>query len=74
MNKFTQGDIDIMIEALVTFMRQVEEAQEHTYGTLFDNELVEERKRHVLKVLASKPEYAYFYLTQDEREEYGGQQ
>ena len=74
MSKFTEGQIDTMIEAMVTFMRQVEEAQEHTYGTLFDNELLQERKVDVLKILAEKPDYAWFYLTEDEMEEFGGQQ
>ena len=74
MNKFTQGEIDTMIEAMVTFMRQALMLNGDTYGTLFDSEEIEEKKNHVLKVLASKPEYAYFYLSQDEREEYGGQQ
>ncbi len=74
MSKFTQGEIDTMIEAMVTFMRLSIEANERTYGTLFLSELVEERRANVMKILANKPEYSCFYLTEDEMKEFGGQQ
>ena len=73
MSKFTQGDIDTMILATMTFMRQVEGARAY-HATLFDTDLFKEMQEQVLKVLANKPDYAYFYLTQNEREEFGGQQ
>lgn len=70
MSKFTQGETDTMIEAMVSFMRELE----LHYHFLDDLDGIREKQDHVLKILASKPEYAYFYLSQDEREEYGGQQ
>lgn len=62
MNKFTQTEIDTMIEAMMTFMRY----DGHTA-------LHQEMREVALKIMASKPEYAYFYLTQDERRDFGEQ-
>lgn len=72
-NRFTQGDIDTMVLATMTFMRQIEGARAYN-ATCVDTDLFKEMQRQAFKVLASKPEYSNFYLTQDEREEYGGQQ
>lgn len=62
MSKFTETEIDTMIEAMMVFMRYDGHMPLHR-----------EKKEDVLKILASKPDYAWFYLTQDEMEEYGGQ-
>jgi hypothetical protein len=73
MSKFTQGEMDTIILATMTFMRQIEGARAYN-ATCVDTDLFKEMQHQAFEVLASKPDYAYFYLTQDEREEYGGQQ
>tara|TARA_R110001592_G_scaffold65146_4_gene200039 strand:- start:596 stop:784 length:189 start_codon:yes stop_codon:yes gene_type:complete len=62
MTKFTQVEIDTMIEAMMVFMR-------------YDGHmpLRREKKEDVLKILANKPDYAWFYLTDEERKEFGEQ-
>ena len=63
MNKFTETEINTMIEVVMYFVRHGDDMPLHS-----------EMTRNALKILAEKPDYAWFYLTQEEQEEYGGQQ